>query len=414
MPPRYLCSGNPPPLSAAGLVARFVLMPFDFLRNTGRRKRLFLAFLPLLCSASAGAAAAPAAPAALATSTHCGPPPDTLALAPAPPQPDTVPPPRRARTSDYTVAPGETWHYERPRPFRWVLHIGRDLGQAPGYVFRRENTGTFVGLALSSAALWAADPYILDWSQDVGKQLGLSPKSTQQNLFRIPFRIGSANLPLEFNAPDNLNSVFYFLGDGYTHASVAIGFLTYGLLRHDNRAAQTASQLGTAILSTGVIVQSLKRLTGRQSPYVATQDRGEWNLFPSYSTYQSYVPNYDAFPTGHLATAMATVTVIADNYPEKHFIRPLGYGLMGLLGYSMLNNGVHWASDYPLGIALGYAFAKIAVRNGRTRVAAPGPAAPASGSGGVRPPRPQPWHRPAQWAPYVLGPYTGVSCAWRW
>jgi hypothetical protein len=77
------------------------------------------------------------------------------------------------------------------------------------------------------------------------------------------------------------------------------------------------------------------------------------------------VPNHDAFPTGHLATAMATVTVIAQNYPEKRYIKPVGYSLMTLLGFSMLNNGVHWISDYPLGIAMGYVFAKVAVQHGR-------------------------------------------------
>ena len=115
------------------------------------------------------------------------------------------------------------------------------------------------------------------------------------------------------------------------------------------------------------------------------------------------MPNYDAFPTGHLATAMATVTVIADNYPEYHFIRPVGYGLMGLLGYSMLNNGVHWACDYPVGIALGYAFAKIAVRNGRTRVE------DARRCGGPRhglgaPAHAKPWYRQGQWGPIAMAP----------
>ena len=45
---------------------------------------------------------------------------------------------------------------------------------------------------------------------------------------------------------------------------------------------------------------------------------------------------------------------------------------MGLLGYAMLNNGVHWASDYPLGIAMGWGFAKLAVARGRRESAAPG------------------------------------------
>ncbi|UOQ98944.1 phosphatase PAP2 family protein [Hymenobacter sp. 5317J-9] len=318
------------------------------------------------------------------------------------------------RITDYTVAPGVTWHYDKPKPFRWALNIPRDLSQFPGYAFRKENKGTLMGLVVSSVGLWVADQAIIDWSQDVGRQLGLTPKSTQRTLFYVPFRIGSANLPFEFNVPDNLNSTFYYLGDGWTHLAVASSFWIYGGIKKDNRALRTSSELGEAIFSTGLVVQTLKRLTGRQSPYVATKDRGEWHLFPSYNRYQSFVPNYDAFPTGHLATAMATVTVIAENYPEYHFVRPVGYGLMGLLGYAMLNNGVHWASDYPIGIALGYGFAKIAVRNGRTRVedAPTDPAAP--GTGWVRPPKRRPWYRQGQMAPYTYGPFTGASWSLRW
>ncbi|WP_426062184.1 phosphatase PAP2 family protein [Hymenobacter sp. B1770] len=319
----------------------------------------------------------------------------------------------QGRISTYTVAPGVTWHYAKPRPFRWLLHVPRDLGQFPGYAFRKENTSTFIGLAVSSVALWAIDQPLLEWAQDLGRTMGLSAKSTQTTLVYIPFRVGSVNLPFEFNVPDNLNSTFYYIGDGWTHLSVATGFWVYGGLKKDNRALQTASQLGEAILSTGLVVQALKRSTGRQSPFVSTKDRGEWHPFPSFSRYQSSVPKYDAFPTGHLATAMATVTVIADNYSEYRFIRPLGYSLMGLLGYSMLNNGVHWASDYPVGIALGYAFAKLAVRNGRTRVEPPlDPAT--QGTGMAPPPKRQPWYRQGKFAPYTYGPFTGASWSLRW
>ena len=372
---------------------------------------------------------------------HAAPPPasiaDSTALAVATARPDSLTPPAAApakqprpaipadttvrnytrdangRISTYTVAPGVTWHYAKPRPFRWALHIPRDLGQFPAYAFRRENTETLIGLTVSSVALWVADQAILDWSQSFGRFIGLTPTSTQKTLVYIPFRLGSANLPLEFNVPDNLNSTFYYLGDGWTHLTVASSFWIYGGLRKDNRALQTSSQLGEAIFSTGLVVQGLKRLTGRQSPYVATKDRGEWHLFPSYSRYQNFVPNYDAFPTGHMATAMATVTVVADNYPEYHFIRPLGYSLIGLLGYSMLNNGVHWASDYPIGVALGYAFGKIAVRAGRTRVEAPADPA-AQGTGLAPPQRPQPWFRRGKFSPYNYGPFTGASWSLRW
>ena len=314
------------------------------------------------------------------------------------------------RITDYTVAPDVTWHYENTKAFSWAYHIPRDLGQFPKFAFRSENKATLLGLAAGSVALWAFDQVIVNGAQQFGRFTNLKAASTQKTLVYVPFRIGSANLPFEFNVPDNLNSTFYYLGDGWTHLAVASSFWIYGGLKKDNRALRTSSQLGEAIFSTGLVVQMMKRLTGRQSPYVATQPRGEWNLFPSYNTYQHFVPNYDAYPTGHLATAMATVTVIAENYPEYRFVRPVGYSLMGLLGYAMLNNGVHWASDYPVGIALGYAFAKIAVRNGRTRVEDPADSTSAAQNTGFRPlPHPRPWYRRGQLAPYSYGPFTGAS-----
>ena len=41
---------------------------------------------------------------------------------------------------------------------------------------------------------------------------------------------------------------------------------------------------------------------------------------------------------------------------------------MSLLGFQMMNNGVHWISDYPLSIAMGYYLGKIAVDNGRQAI----------------------------------------------
>jgi hypothetical protein len=281
------------------------------------------------------------------------------------------------------------------------------LGQFPGY-FKRENVPAFAGIAAGSVALWLADEPILHGAQHLGRAMHLSADDRQNKLVYIPIRVGNSKLPIEFNVPDNLNSTFYFLGDGWTHLTIASSFMAYGLLKHDNRAAQTATQLGEAILSTGLVVQALKRTTGRQSPFQATHDRGLWDLLPAYSTYQGNVSNYDAFPTGHLATAMATVTVIAENYPEYRFIRPVGYSLMGVLGYAMLNNGVHWASDYPLGIALGYGFAKIAVRNGRTRVAE----GPVESTDWHAPVHPRPWYRRGELSPFSYGPFTGGSLTW--
>jgi hypothetical protein len=65
-------------------------------------------------------------------------------------------------------------------------------------------------------------------------------------------------------------------------------------------------------------------------------------------------------------TATLTFTVLIENYPEyAWWLRPTEYVWLTLLGLQMINNGVHWASDYPLGIAMGYSMGKIVSRLGR-------------------------------------------------
>jgi hypothetical protein len=61
---------------------------------------------------------------------------------------------------------------------------------------------------------------------------------------------------------------------------------------------------------------------------------------------------------------MSTVIVIAENYPELTWIRPVGYTLLGVIGISMVDIGIHWYSDYPLGLAIGYTFGMIAAHPG--------------------------------------------------
>jgi hypothetical protein len=57
---------------------------------------------------------------------------------------------------------------------------------------------------------------------------------------------------------------------------------------------------------------------------------------------------------------MATVTVLAENYPDERWIRPVGYALVGATGFGLVNAGWHWYSDFPLAVALGYMFGTIA------------------------------------------------------
>jgi membrane-associated phospholipid phosphatase len=156
---------------------------------------------------------------------------------------------------------------------------------------------------------------------------------------------------------------FIRAGDGRTTLGIAAAFALYGFVGDDTRALRTASGTVEALLASGIAVQVFKRIAGRESPQVVTQGRGAWRPFPGIQVYDRNQPRYYAFPSGHITTAMATVTVIAENYPEAKWIRPLGYGIVGLTGVSLVNKGWHWYSDFPLAIAMGYTFGRIAAHH---------------------------------------------------
>lgn len=284
---------------------------------------------------------------------------------------------RRPRRADYTIAPGLIYHYDRPRSLRFLPNAARDLGVYPKQTFRHPSWPAIGAVVAGTAILIPLDQPILDAAQQFGRWIRLEPTSRQTTLVGRTLRYGNGqSLALEFNVPTTVNGAMYFIGDGWTHLSLAAGFWTYGLLGRDNRASQVSSEIVEAVIASGIVVQVLKRTTGRQSPFVADVPGGRWRPFPNQLTYTRHVPQYDAFPSGHLTTALATLTVIADNYPEYRYVRPVGYSLLGLLSYAMLNNGVHWISDYPLAIALGYGFGKLAVARGRTRVSTTGGTGP--------------------------------------
>ena len=153
---------------------------------------------------------------------------------------------------------------------------------------------------------------------------------------------------------------FEYLGDGRPQFGLSAAFALYGFAADDPRALRTASQTVEAILACGIVVQVFKHVTGRESPLVSSKPGGVWDFFPNQIEYHRHVPKYDAFPSGHIATALATVTVVAENYPEWTWVRPVGYTIVALIGISMANTGIHWYSDYPLGLAMGYSFGMLA------------------------------------------------------
>jgi membrane-associated phospholipid phosphatase len=149
------------------------------------------------------------------------------------------------------------------------------------------------------------------------------------------------------------------MGNGGFHLLLSGLFASYGLILNDPVALKTSSNIAESVLATGLLVQAIKHVTGRESPAYASNTRWKWQFFPSVKEYQKNQTKYYSFPSGHLASATATLTVIANNYPQFIWLKPVGYSVLGLLGMGLVSKGMHWYSDLPVGFFIGYSMGNI-------------------------------------------------------
>lgn len=253
--------------------------------------------------------------------------------------------------------------FHAPRIYDFGKNIPRDWGEICRRTASKNGLITVGAVAASTAALIVFDQDITNGVQRFGRWAGID--ASRKNFNALSFKAGGTNVDL-LDLPRNGNTTLYFIGEGWPSIAFASGLLVNGLIKHDERDVLTASQFAECYIAMGITTQLIKHTTGRESPFVATKSGGKWKFFPNQKKYQKSVPKHDAFPSGHMATAMATVTILATNYPEHTYIRPVGYSVMALVGFAMINNGVHWISDYPLSLAIGYAYGKIATSRGVT------------------------------------------------
>ena len=261
-----------------------------------------------------------------------------------------------AISSDSLPTVTKTHLYAKPRPFAFVTCLPNDLWQITKSPFKKNGWKGLLAVAASSAILIHYDQPLLDGAMQFGRNIHWQPQTDYKVVLSIKRKDGDIKL---FKVPQNINSAFYNLGEGWIGVAIGGGFWLQGKISNNYRSLQTASDLMEGFLSAAVVTQVIKRVTGRESPFMRSQPGGKWSPFPSFSAYQNNTSNYDAFPSGHLATMMTTVTILAENYPENKWIKPIGYTLMGLTSFAMMNTEVHWAGDYPLALAIGYLNGKI-------------------------------------------------------
>lgn len=264
-------------------------------------------------------------------------------------------------------APGETQssvtasssEYTKPKTFDFITDIPRSLREGWEYSFnlKPKTLWTWGGVAASSVVFYIYDEKIYKHSRIFAKNIGLGNDDHTRSIIKF----GKYDI---FRGPTDVGSYIYFIGDGWLQAFTAASFAINGSFNNDNRALQTSSQIMNSLVSASIPTQILKRATGREDPNRTTRYRGQWR--PFNKNYSKDVSAYDAVPSGHLMAATSTLTVIDANYPEyRSVLRPVGITLLTLLSFQMVNIGVHWASDYPLGLAMGYVFGKVASTHGK-------------------------------------------------
>ena len=256
----------------------------------------------------------------------------------------------------------EELQYKTPEKSEFITNVSDDMGQLWDKSVDENNLPTWGLIASSTLVLYYFDEELIAESKRLGIKLDIPPHGDSVTTTRV----GIGPYPIIKTTSDK-GAMLYMIGDGFTHLTIMGGFFTYGMINDDDKTLSVSSQLAEGLLDVAIVTQTLKHITGRQSPFKSTQKRGKWDLFPNQEDYVKDVPSYDAFPSGHLATTMMTVTVLAENYPNNAYIKPVGYTAMILLTFQMMNNGVHWASDYPLAIGIGYSIGKIVSQRERDR-----------------------------------------------
>lgn len=261
---------------------------------------------------------------------------------------------KKTAFQEYNFSDGTSRCYAKPSFYEIITKVPKDfLNTNKGFI--AEDHAWYLGGSIASTLLLLPiDQQITDQTRLWANNNGLSPDN----------RYGKLG-PLE-NKPENIGAAFYLIGNGTTIILLTTGFATYGLIKNDYRAQATASGLMESLILSGLFAQPIKRITGRESPYVAIENGnsgGDWNPFPSFSAFAKQTPHYDAVPSGHLVTIMAGLTIITTNYPEYKWVKPVGYILLTGMCFQMIQSEVHWVSDYPLAVFMGYFIGKTIARN---------------------------------------------------
>lgn len=147
---------------------------------------------------------------------------------------------------------------------------------------------------------------------------------------------------------------------------------TYGWIFKNEKIKTTTLLASQAYITSYLIFESVKFLTGRQRPFyydpVTNKNSPTWHG-PFYRFKKDANGNkpdsysYTSFPSGHTTLAFAAATVYAMEYSDRPIVPILSYSAASLIGLSRITENKHWASDVLIGGILGHLIGRQVVNN---------------------------------------------------
>jgi membrane-associated phospholipid phosphatase len=164
-------------------------------------------------------------------------------------------------------------------------------------------------------------------------------------------------------------AITQFGGNTGIYTVIAAGLISAAF--KNEKGVQTSLLATQAVINSGITCYIIKCITGRERPKAAyifsQQDGGKWHgPFGRYTQelpYKSSGFAFDAFPSGHTATAFSIATVFASQYKNIKGVPVFCYTAATAVGISRLTEHEHWASDVFVGAILGYLSGKQVVRH---------------------------------------------------
>lgn len=127
------------------------------------------------------------------------------------------------------------------------------------------------------------------------------------------------------------------------------------LIDKDEQALEDAIYVGTSVIEAAAITFALKYAVDRPRPYERYKGEIDRRDFP----------DSPSFPSGHTAAAFSLATSLSIKYPKWYVIAPSALWACSV-GFSRMNQGVHYPSDVLCGaiIGSGCAVANIYINRG--------------------------------------------------